>query len=215
MGAQDAIQEGLLVLEQSPDHSQHPIGDGTKLPPTRDLKMLDFYGPNSHEVGGSPVSEALGGCRARSTSIVCFWWPQQTVFPYLPAGSGRPAACRTQTQGEGSQNTDQEGGRSISTCHCNALKVPKSLWFPGRRSSEATYLGRQAVADGVHVVGGRRRVHEAVRVAGEAVAGSVCRAGVGGRGGRSQSPLVHGGRWERLGPVHGAAPICGETQERA
>lgn len=60
-GAQDAIQEGLLVLEQSPDHSQHPTGDGTKLPPTHCLKMLDFYGPNSHKVGGRPVSEALGG----------------------------------------------------------------------------------------------------------------------------------------------------------
>lgn len=37
----------------------------------------------------------------------------------------------------------------------------------------ATYLGRQAVADRIHVVGGRRRVHEAVGVTGEAVAGSV------------------------------------------
>lgn len=94
-------------------------------------------------------------------------------------------------------------------------KVPKSLPFPGHQSGEATYLGRQAVADGVHVVGGRRRVHEAVRVAGEAVAGSVGRAGVGGCGGRGQPPLVHGGRRERLRPVHGAAPICGETQKTA
>ena len=80
---------------------------------------------------------------------------------------------------------------------------------------EATYLRGQAVADGVHVVGGRRWVHEAVGVAGEAVAGSVGRAGVRGRCSRSQPALVHGGRWEGLGPVHGAAPICEETQGRA
>lgn len=87
-------------------------------------------------------------------------------------------------------------------------------WAPGQRGG-AAYLRRQAVADGVHVVGGRRRVHEAVGVAGEAVAGSVGGAGVRGRSGRRQPPLVHSGRREGLGPVHGAAPICGETQERA
>lgn len=40
--------------------------------------------------------------------------------------------------------------------------------------------------------------------------GSVGRAGVGG--GCRQPPLVHGGGWERLGPVHGAAPVCGERR---
>lgn len=34
-------------------------------------------------------------------------------------------------------------------------------WDPGQ-GGEATYLRRQAIADGVHVVGGRRWVHEAV-----------------------------------------------------
>lgn len=84
-------------------------------------------------------------------------------------------------------------------------------WAGGRD----TYLRRQAIADRVHVVGGRCRVHEALGVAGEAVASSISRAGVRGCSGRSQAPLVHGGRREGLGPVHGAAPICGETQERA
>jgi hypothetical protein len=59
-------------------------------------------------------------------------------------------------------------------------------------SREATYLRRQAIADRVHVVGGSPRVHEAVRVAGEAVAGSVGRAGVRCCSGRSQPTLMHG-----------------------
>lgn len=87
-------------------------------------------------------------------------------------------------------------------------------WGPGQRG-EAAYLRRQTVADRVHVAGRCRRVHEAVRVAGEAVARPVGRAGVGGCGSRGQAPLVHGGRREGLGPVHSAAPICGEAQERA
>lgn len=65
------------------------------------------------------------------------------------------------------------------------MRLPK--W-----SKEAAYLRRQAVADRVHVVGGGPRVHEAVRVAGEAVAGSVSRAGVSCCSGCSQSTLMHG-----------------------
>lgn len=76
------------------------------------------------------------------------------------------------------------------------------------------YLRRQAIADGVHVVGGGPRIHEAVRVAGEAVPGAIGRAGVRSRGGRSQPTLMHGGRREGLGPVHSAASICGKTQRR-
>lgn len=87
-------------------------------------------------------------------------------------------------------------------------------WDP-RQQGGAPYLRRQAVADGVHVVGGGRRAHEAVGIAGEAVAGSVGRAGVRGRGRCGQAPLVHGGRRERLGSVHGAAPVCRESQPRA
>lgn len=55
-GVQDGIQEGLLVLEQSPNSTQPPIGNGTKLPPTRHLKTPDFKDPNSHDVGGGPES---------------------------------------------------------------------------------------------------------------------------------------------------------------
>ena len=77
-------------------------------------------------------------------------------------------------------------------------------WDPGQRGG-APYLRRQAVADGVHVVGGGRRVHEAVGVAGEAVAGSVGRAGVRGCGRRGQAPLVHGGRRRRRSLV-GCSP---------
>ena len=130
-----------------------------------------------------------------------------------------------------------EGGRSIPASHLNSLKVSNSHSSPRESQPVSpralagwagdhlvmgpwagggdTYLRRQAIADRVHVVGGRCRVHEALGVAGEAVASSVSRAGVCSCSGRSQAPLVHGGRREGLGPVHGAASICGETQERA
>lgn len=61
------------------------------------------------------------------------------------------------------------------------------------------------------MVGGCRRVHETVGVAGEAVAGSVSRTSVCSSSSSSQAPLVHSGWWQGLGPVHCAAPICGET----
>lgn len=70
-----------------------------------------------------------------------------------------------------------------------------------------TDLWRQPVADCVHVVAGRRWVHEALRVAGEAV--PVGRKPVGGAAVSGETPLVHGGGGEGLRPVHcAAAAIC-------
>lgn len=43
--------------------------------------------------------------------------------------------------------------------------------------------------------------------------GPVGRAGVGGGGG-SEPALVHGGRRQGLGPVHGASAVCGENRQR-
>lgn len=62
-----------------------------------------------------------------------------------------------------------------------------------------THLRGEPVADGVHVVAGRRGAHEGVGVAGEAVA--VGREAVRGAAVGAQAPLVHGGRRQGLGPV--------------
>lgn len=66
-----------------------------------------------------------------------------------------------------------------------------------------TDLRGEAVSHWVHVVAGRRRAHEGVGVAGEAVA--VGRQAVGGAALGAQAALVHGGRRQWLGSVQRAA----------
>lgn len=62
-----------------------------------------------------------------------------------------------------------------------------------------TDLRGEPVANGVHVVAGRRGAHEGVGVAGEAVA--IGRQAVRGAAVGAQASLVHGGRRQGLGSV--------------
>lgn len=70
---------------------------------------------------------------------------------------------------------------------------------PRARCLVWTDLRGEPVANGVHVVAGRRGAHEGVGVAGEAVA--VGRQAVRGAAVGAQASLVHGGRRQGLGPV--------------